>query len=142
MNKTFSRPLALITLGAASLVFNAAQAQAPAATDMIAAPTCEQVHYPGRTAPEKQMNQFNKQLAAYQKCMNEYIDGQKKAAEANVEEQKKYVDELNALTAKQSELKNKIALAVDKQKRHVEARNLAVGEFNTLMTKLKKDAGQ
>ena len=74
--------------------------------------------------------------------MNEYIEGQKKAAEATVEDQKKHVEELNALTAKQTELKNKVTLSIDKQKRHVEARNLAVTEYNNLMAKLKKDAGQ
>lgn len=130
--------LAVLTAGSAT----SALAQTPAATDMIPAPACENPHYPGRTARENEMAKFNKQLTAYQKCMNEYIDGQKKAAEGTVDEQKKYVEELNALTAKQTELKNKITLAIDKQKRHVEARNLAVNEFNALMTKLKKDAGQ
>lgn len=138
MTPFINRSVALL---AASLVVSAT-AQTPAATDMIAAPSCENPHYPGRTARENEMAKFNKQLSAYQKCMNDYIEGQKKAAEGTVDEQKKYVDELNALTAKQTELKNKITLAIDKQKRHVEARNLAVNEFNTLMTKLKKDAGQ
>lgn len=141
MTSFINRSLAPIVLIAASLAAPA-MAQTPAATDMIPAPACENPHYPGRTARDKEMEKFNKQLSAYQKCMNEYIDGQKKAAEATVDEQKKYVDELNALTAKQTELKNKITLAIDRQKRHVEARNLAVNEFNTLMTKLKKDAGQ
>ncbi len=118
-----------------------ASAQAPA-SESIPAPSCEQPHYPGRTAPEKQMTKFNKQITDYQKCMNDYIEGQKKAAEGTVEDQKKHVDELNALTVKQTELKNKVTLSIDKQKRHVEARNLAVGEYNTLMAKLKKDAGQ
>jgi hypothetical protein len=129
-----------------ALVSTQALAQAPAATtppaDMIAPPTCETPYYPGRTANEKQMDKFNKTLAAYQKCMNEYIEAQKKLAEGNVEEQKRIVEELNALTAKQQELKNKITLSIDKQKRHVDARNQAVNEFNNLMTKLKKDAGQ
>lgn len=138
MTKHLHRSLAIL----ACTIALAAGAQTPAATDMIPAPTCENPHYPGRTAREKEMDKFNKALSAYQKCMNDYIDGQKKAAEANVEEQKKHVEELNALTAKQSELKNKITLSIDKQKRHVEARNLAVSEFNALMTKLKKDAGQ
>lgn len=131
-------PLALLAAGLAA----SAVAQTPAATDMIPAPTCDSPNYPGRAAREKEMEKFNKQLATYQKCMNEYIDGQKKSAEVTLEEQKKYVDELNALTAKQTELKNKITLSIDKQKRHVEARNLAVNEYNALMTRLKKDAGQ
>lgn len=120
-------------------------AQTPASAppgDMIAPPTCEQPYYPGRTANEKQMDKFNKSLSAYQKCMNDYINAQKKIAEDNVEEQKKFVEELNALSARQLELKNKITLSIDKQKRHVDARNQAVHEFNNLMTKLKKDAGQ
>lgn len=130
----------LLALAATQVSAQAPATQPPA--DMIAPPTCEAPYYPGRTANEKAMDKFNKALSAYQKCMNEYIDGQKKIAEQNVEEQKKYVEELNALSAKQQELKNKITLAIDKQKRHVDARNQAVNEFNALMTKLKKDAGQ
>jgi hypothetical protein len=137
MTRTFLTTLTII-VGAFALN---AGAQAPA-MDTIPAPTCTQPHYPGRTAPETQMTKFNKQITEYQKCMNEYIEGQKKAAEATVEDQKKHVEELNALTAKQTELKNKVTMSIDKQKRHVEARNLAVTEYNNLMSKLKKDAGQ
>ena len=127
-----------------ALASTQALAQAPAApaNDMIAPPTCEQPFYPGRTANDKQMDKFNKTLSAYQKCMNEYIEAQKKLAENNVEEQKKFVEELNALTLKQQELKNKVTMSIDRQKRHVDARNQAVNEFNNHMTKLKKDAGQ
>ncbi|MBL8517250.1 MAG: hypothetical protein JNM76_09825 [Betaproteobacteria bacterium] len=143
MTHIFTRPLAAVALCAATLTLTAAHAQAPAApVEAIPAPTCDQPLYPGRAAREKEMEKFNAKLAVYQKCMNEYIESQKKAAETSLEDQKKHVDELNGLSARQTELKNKITLSIDKQKRHVEARNLAVNEYNALMTKLKKEAGQ
>jgi hypothetical protein len=140
MTPTLVRSLAIF---ATVLTLPAAHAQAPAApVEAIPAPACDQPLYPGRAAREKEMEKFNAKMGVYQKCMNEYIEGQKKAAEATLEEQKKHVDELNGLSARQTELKNRITLSIDKQKRHVEARNLAVNEYNALMTKLKKEAGQ
>lgn len=119
-----------------------AQAPAAAADDAIAPPPCDQPRYPGRTAPNRETDKFNKLLADYQKCMTGYIESQKKLADESLATQKAQVDELNDLIKKQADLKNKIALSIDRQKRHVEARNFAVNEYNTLMTRLKAEAGQ
>jgi hypothetical protein len=139
MKKIVSALVVSLLAGASTL----AQAQAAAAdTDMIAPPSCDQPRYPGRAAPNRELDKFNKALGEYQKCMNAYIESQKAAAEQALVVQKAQVDELNVLIKKQADLKNSIANSIDKQKRHVEARNLAVGEYNTLMTRLKAESGQ
>lgn len=127
-----------------------AMAQAPATPATTATPvplpqierhTCKEPRYPGRAGSGREMDKFQKDIDAYTVCINAYGDRYKKLAETALDEQKKLVEELNAVNKQQAELKNKVQISIEAQRSYVEARNIAVNEYNQVVTELRKAAG-
>lgn len=102
---------------------------------------CVEPRYPGRAASGREMDKLQKTIDAYTECINAYMNEYKMRAEKSLEEQKKLVTQLNEASRQQVELKNKVQISIDEQRRYVETRNVAVNEFNQVMTELRKAAG-